>query len=57
MTWQQYFDGRGWENKFAREFEITSIPAMWLFDRKGNLRELNARENLPDKVERLLREK
>lgn len=57
MTWPQYFDGRGWENKFGREFEITSIPALWLLDKKGNLRELDARENLAAKVEKLLAEK
>jgi len=57
LPWAQYFDGRGWENKFAREFEITSIPAMWLLDTKGRLRELMARENLADKVEKLLKEK
>ncbi|MBI5384683.1 MAG: TlpA family protein disulfide reductase [Verrucomicrobia bacterium] len=56
ITWPQYFDGRGWENKFGREFEITSIPTMWLIDRKGNLRELIARENLARKVEKLLAE-
>ena len=57
LPWAQYFDGRGWENKFAREFEITSIPAMWLLDTKGHLRELMARENLAEKVEKLLKEK
>jgi thiol-disulfide isomerase/thioredoxin len=57
MTWPQYFDGRGWENKWGREFEITAIPAMWLVDKKGTLRELNARENLTAKVEKLLGEK
>ena len=57
MTWPQCFDGRGWENKVGREFEITSIPALWLIDRNGNLRELNAREGLAEKVEKLLAEK
>lgn len=57
MPWPQYYDGRGWENKFGREFGITSIPAMWLLDKKGNLRELSAREDLAGKVEKLLKEK
>jgi hypothetical protein len=30
---------------------------MWLVDKQGVLRELNARENLPEKVEKLLAEK
>ena len=57
MTWPQYFDGRGWGNKFAREFDVMSIPEMWLIDKKGHLRELMAREGLAGKVEKLLKEK
>jgi thiol-disulfide isomerase/thioredoxin len=57
VAWPQYFDGKGWENKFAQEYGITGIPAMWLVDRKGNLRELDARPALADKVEKLLGER
>lgn len=57
MTWPQYFDGEGWQNKFGQEFGINSIPAMWLVDQKGILRDLNAREGLTEKVEKLLAEK
>ena len=55
MTWPQHFEGGG-DNKFAETFEIASIPTMWLVDKKGNLRDLNARENLTEKVEKLLAE-
>lgn len=54
MTWPQCYDGAG--TKFAEEFEIASIPTMWLIDKKGNLRETNARENLAEKIEKLLAE-
>lgn len=54
MTWPQYFDGEGWQNKFGQEFGINSIPAMWLVDQKGILRDLNARDGLAEKVEKLL---
>jgi thiol-disulfide isomerase/thioredoxin len=57
MTWTQYFDGLGWENKLAQKFEISSIPAVWLVDKKGNLRDVNARQSLAAKVEKLLAEK
>lgn len=57
MPWAQYFDGEGWGNKFGKEFGITSIPAMWLIDRKGNLRYPNARPGLEAKVRGLLDEK
>jgi thiol-disulfide isomerase/thioredoxin len=57
MPWPQYFDGLGWKNKFGTQFGIHSIPAMWLVDKKGVLRELNARNNLAGKVQKLLEEK
>ncbi len=56
MPWPQYFDGKGWENKFGKEFGISGIPAMWLVDKKGNLRDLSGREGLEEKVEKLLGE-
>jgi len=56
MTWPQYFDGKGWENELGQKFGITSIPAMWLIDKKGNLRDLSARDGLVEKVEKLLAE-
>ena len=56
MTWAQYFDGAGWKNKFGAEFGIRGIPAMWLVDKQGNLRDLEARNGLAAKVEKLLAE-
>jgi thiol-disulfide isomerase/thioredoxin len=57
MTWPQYFDGLGWENKFTQEFEISGIPTMWLVDKKGNLRDLSAHQSLASKVQKMLAEK
>jgi len=57
MTWPQYFDGLMWQNKFGVEYGINSIPAMWLVDKKGKLRDMNARPGLAEKVEKLLAEK
>ncbi len=57
MPWPQYFDGEGWKNKFAKEYGIRGIPAMWLVDRQGKVRELNARGDLAKRVEKLLAEK
>jgi len=56
MPWAQYFDGKGWQNKVAQEYGINSIPAMWLVDKKGNLRDMNARGGLAEKVEQMLAE-
>jgi len=56
MAWPQYFDGKGWENKFGKQFGIQSIPTMWLIDKKGVLRDVNARGNLEEKVTKLIAE-
>jgi len=54
MTWPQYFDGRGWDNALADRFGIHSIPAMWLLNKQGLLVDANARDQLEEKVTRLL---
>ena len=56
MSWPQYFDGKQWDNDLGKEFGIQSIPAMWLVDKKGMLRDINGREDLVGKVEKLLAE-
>jgi peroxiredoxin len=56
MEWPQFFDGLYWQNKYARQFGIESIPAMWLIDKKGLLRVVDARGNLSGAVEKLLAE-
>ena len=56
MEWPQYFDGQEWQTKFAVQFGIESIPAVWLIDKKGNLRDIYARAGLSAKVEKLLAE-
>ena len=56
MAWPQYFDGKGWENDIGQQYGIAAIPAMWLIDKKGNLRDMAAREDLAVKIEKLLAE-
>jgi thiol-disulfide isomerase/thioredoxin len=57
MTWPQYFDGGGWQNKISTAFGIQSIPAAWLIDKKGMLREMGLRgDALGAAVEKLLAE-
>jgi thiol-disulfide isomerase/thioredoxin len=56
MAWPQYFDGKRFENKYGREYGIDGIPTMWLVDKKGNLRDMEARADLAGKVEKLLAE-
>jgi peroxiredoxin len=35
MTWQQYFDGKVWENKLAQKYGVVGIPATYLLDGNG----------------------
>jgi len=37
MTWPQYFDGQGWQNKLAVKYCIEAIPATFLLDREGKI--------------------
>jgi hypothetical protein len=37
MTWQQYFDGKGWGNKLAVKYGVQSIPATFLLDSQGKI--------------------
>ena len=54
LAWPQYFDGKGWQNRFAVQYGIFGIPTMWLVDKKGNLRVTECRGNLETEVEELL---
>jgi len=56
IPWPQYYDGKGELNQFALKFDLGGIPTMWLLDRKGVLRDLNAVNNLSRKIEKLLNE-
>jgi peroxiredoxin len=35
MPWQQYFDGKVWENKLAQKYGVMGIPATFLLDGNG----------------------
>jgi thiol-disulfide isomerase/thioredoxin len=57
MPWPQFCDGNKWENAVNKEFNIRGIPTMFLVGKDGVLRDVFARENLPEKIEALLKEK
>jgi thiol-disulfide isomerase/thioredoxin len=56
LPWPQYFDGKGFQNKFAVQDGIFGIPTLWLVDKRGNLRDINARFNLEQPISQLLDE-
>ncbi|MDD3625971.1 MAG: TlpA disulfide reductase family protein [bacterium] len=58
MPWRQIADGKGWDAAFAKYYNIRSIPATFLIDKKGIIRYMNLRrEDLGTAVEELLKEK
>ena len=56
IAWPQYFEA-GKSNRFAHEWGIAKLPAIWLVDRSGLLRDLEAQEGLSKKIETILSEK
>lgn len=57
LNWPINFDGKGWENAVARPLGINAIPTVWILDKKGILRTLNARESYDMWIRRLQRER
>ncbi len=57
MTWPQYYDGKFWQNDFARRFGIDSIPAMWLVGADGRVVSFSAREDLDGSIAKQLDKK
>jgi len=37
MTWPQFFDGQGWQNKLGQKYGVNSIPATYLLDSEGKI--------------------
>ena len=56
MPWPQHFDGKFWKNKYAVEYTITGVPAMFLLDQAGMLVSTDARgPKLEAELKRLLK--
>ena len=56
LPWPQHFDGKGWENKFAVQYGIFSIPTTWLVDKLGRLRVTDVSDDIDGQIEWLLNE-
>ncbi len=57
VTWPIIRDGKGWESPVIRGFGINTLPTVWLVDREGKLRSLDALENTNSQIQPLLRAK
>jgi peroxiredoxin len=57
MTWPILADYKGWENVIAQKWGVRSIPATFLLDKKGVIREIGLRgKELDDAIVKLLKE-
>jgi len=54
--WPTHFDGMGWHSPIARSLGINALPAVWILDKKGILRSINARSSYEAWIHQLLRE-
>jgi thiol-disulfide isomerase/thioredoxin len=61
LKWKIAFSGKAWNDDVARLYSTNLIPAYWLVDRRGILRDfgthLRDRENMRRAIEKLLTEK
>ena len=55
--WPTHFDGTGWQSPIARSLGINALPSVWILDKKGILRTINARSSYETWIRQLLREK
>lgn len=56
MTWPNSFEGKKWDNPISRSYGISSLPTLWLIDKKGMLVANKEPKNLAAEVKRLLAE-
>lgn len=56
LPWPQFYEGKTFKDSFATSWGITTIPTVFLVDRKGNLREV-VRGEVESTIKRLLAEK
>ena len=57
IDWPVFCDGKGWESPLVRRCGINTLPTVWIFDRRGRLRVLNAPEEPVAAVQSLMRER
>ena len=54
--WPTHFDGLGWRGSVPRSLGINALPTVWMIDKKGILRSINARANYETWIRQLLQE-
>jgi AhpC/TSA family len=55
-NWPTHFDGMGWRSPVARRLGINALPSVWILDKRGILRTINARSSYETWIRQLLGE-
>jgi peroxiredoxin len=51
IAWPVYCDGRGWQGTLVRSLGINALPELWIVDRTGILRTLDAKQDAEALIE------
>ena len=57
IPWDFFCDGKAYRSETIQNLNLGGIPSRWLIDRKGLLREMNARNDLTRMITELIAEK
>jgi thiol-disulfide isomerase/thioredoxin len=55
-AWPTNFDGKGWDNSIARPLGINALPTVFILDKSGVVRALNARDDYGFWITKLLKD-
>lgn len=56
-SWPTACDGEGWKSPLVRNLGVNALPTVFLFDQKGTLRSINARNSYESWIRKLLVQK
>jgi hypothetical protein len=54
--WPTTCSGKGWEDSLVRRLGINALPTVFVFDKQGRLRTLNARQGYEPLIRKLIAE-
>lgn len=55
IDWPILWDGKGWHSPLIRQLAINALPTLWILDKKGTLRTLNAKDDCEPLIRALLK--
>jgi thiol-disulfide isomerase/thioredoxin len=54
IAWPQYYQGKGWESEFSRDWGVSGIPRLFAVDHRGNLRSNDVGPMLEEAIQALI---